>query len=95
MVVAVGVLAVVAVVAALYLARAFFVPLLLGILASYALRPVVDWLKLCRVPRPMARGIGARPAHAGPLSWVAFSVSDDAAAMVETLPRRRASCGKP
>ena len=46
MMVAVAAPAVVAVVAALYLARAFFVPLLLGILASYALRPVVDWLKL-------------------------------------------------
>ena len=37
--VAVGVLAVIALVAALYLARAFFVPLLIGILASYTLQP--------------------------------------------------------
>jgi hypothetical protein len=50
--VAVGVLAVIAVVAALDLAQAFFVPLLLGILASYALSPVVEWLKAIRVPRP-------------------------------------------
>src|SRR6476660_3342316 len=34
--VAVGVLAVIALVAALYLARAFVVPLLIGVLASYA-----------------------------------------------------------
>jgi predicted PurR-regulated permease PerM len=33
------VLAIIAFVAALYLARAFFVPLLIGILASYALHP--------------------------------------------------------
>jgi len=39
---AVAVLAVLALVAALYLARAFFVPLLIGILASYALHPLVD-----------------------------------------------------
>jgi predicted PurR-regulated permease PerM len=36
---AVSVLAIIAFVAALYLARAFFVPLLIGILASYALHP--------------------------------------------------------
>ena len=41
----VGLLAVIALVAALYLARAFFVPLLIGILASYTLSPVVGWLK--------------------------------------------------
>ena len=49
--VAVGAIAVIALVAALYLARAFFVPLLIGILASYALHPVVDWLKTWHVPR--------------------------------------------
>ncbi len=85
MILAVGVLAVIAVVAALYLARAFFVPLLLGILASYALRPVVDWLKLCRVPRPAAAAL-VLAVLVGSLSWVAYSVSDDAAAMVEKLP---------
>jgi predicted PurR-regulated permease PerM len=85
MMVAVGALAVIAVVAALYLARAFFVPLLLGILASYALSPVVDWLKLCRVPRPVGAAL-VLAVLVGTLSWVAFSVSDDAAAMVEKLP---------
>ena len=37
--VAVGILAAIALVAALYLAHAFFVPLLIGILASYTLSP--------------------------------------------------------
>jgi predicted PurR-regulated permease PerM len=83
--VSVGVLAVIAVVGALYLARAFFVPLLLGILASYALRPVVDWLKLCRVPRPVAAALVLAVLTAS-FSWVAFSVSDDIAGMVEKLP---------
>ncbi len=85
MMVAISAPAVVAVVAALYLARAFFVPLLLGILASYALRPVVDWLKLCHVPRPAAAAL-VLAVLVGGLSWVAVSVSDDAAAMVEKLP---------
>ena len=48
---AAGILAALAVVAALYLARGFFVPLLIGILASYTLHPLVDWLQACRVPR--------------------------------------------
>lgn len=56
--VAVGILTVIVLFAALYLGRAFFVPLLIGILASYALHPVVDWLKACYVPRA-AGGIGA------------------------------------
>lgn len=38
----VGILAVIALGAALYLARAFFVPLLIGILANCAFHPVVD-----------------------------------------------------
>ncbi len=83
--VAVGVLAVIALVAALYLARAFFVPLLLGILASYALSPVVEWLKAIRVPRPAAAAL-VLAALVGSSSWVAFSLSDDAAAVIEKLP---------
>ena len=79
--VAVGVLALVAVVAALYLARAFFVPLLIGILASYALSPVVEWLKAVHVPRPVGAAL-VLAVLAGSLSWVAFSLSDDAAAVI-------------
>lgn len=83
--VAAGVLAVIAVVAALYLARAFVVPLLIGILASYTLRPVVSWLKACRVPRPAGAAL-VLAVIIGASSWVAFSLSGDAAAMIEKLP---------
>ena len=82
---AVSVLAVIAIVAALYLARAFFVPFLIGILASYALRPVVNWLKACHIPRPAGAAL-VLAVLAGSLSWIAFSLSDDAAAVIETLP---------
>ena len=44
-----GWLALFALVAALYLARGFFVPLLIGIFPSYALHPLVDGLEACRV----------------------------------------------
>ena len=83
--VAIGVLAAIALVGALYLARAFFVPLLVGILASYALGPVVDWFKTMRVPRAAGAAL-VLGALVGSTSWVAFSLSDDAAAMIEKLP---------
>ena len=82
---ALGLLAVVALVAALYLARAFFVPLLIGILVSYALRPVVDWLQAHYLPRPAGAAL-ALVALVGSLSWVGYSLRDDAAAMIERLP---------
>jgi len=83
--VAVGILTVIALVAALYLARAFFVPLLIGILASYALSPVVDWLRARRVPSPVGAAL-VLAVLVGGLSWITVSLSDDFAAMVEKLP---------
>ncbi len=82
---ALTVLAAIALVAALYLARAFFVPLLIGILASYALRPVVDWLQAHYIPRPAGAAL-ALVALAGSLSWVGYALSDDTAAIIERLP---------
>lgn len=83
--VAIGLLAVIVFVAALYLARAFFVPLLIGILASYALSPVVEWLKRCYIPRAAGAAL-VLVVLVGGLSWIAFSLSDGAAAMIEKLP---------
>src|SRR5579859_2820996 len=68
----VGILATIAVVAALYLARAFFIPLLIGILAAYALRPVVDWLDRWRIP-PAAGAALVLGALTAALVWAAFS----------------------
>ncbi len=83
--VAVGVLAVIALVAALYLARAFVVPLLLGILGSYALRPLVNWFQARHIPGPVAAAL-VLAALVGGFSWIAFALSDDTAAMIEKLP---------
>ena len=74
-----------ALVAALYLGRSFFVPLLIGILASYALHPMVDRLEALRIPR----SIGAVLVLAlviGSFSWIGVSLSDDAEAMIEKMP---------
>ncbi|MDO8705185.1 MAG: AI-2E family transporter [Sulfuricaulis sp.] len=83
--VAINVLVVLALIAALYLGRAFFVPLLIGILASYMLRPVVDWLKALYVPRPVAAAL-VLVVLVGSLSWIALSLRDEATIMIESLP---------
>ena len=82
---AAGVLAVLALVAALYLARGFFVPLLIGILASYALHPLVDWLEACRVPRSVGAAL-VLAMVVGSFTWIAVSMSGDAEALIEKLP---------
>ena len=81
----VGVIAVITLISALYLAHAFIVPLLIGILASYALHPLVDWLKTYHVPRAVAAAL-VLGMLVGGLSWIVFSLSDDATAMIDQLP---------
>jgi predicted PurR-regulated permease PerM len=83
--VAVVILAAIALVSALYLERGFFLPLLIGILASYALRPVVDWLETCRIPRAVSAAL-VLALLVGGLTWVISSLSDDAVTMIEKLP---------
>ena len=82
---AIGMLAVLALVAALYLARGFFVPLLIGILASYALHPLVDGLAAWRLPRSIGAAL-VLAVLVGSFSWIGFSLSDDAMALIERLP---------
>ena len=81
----VGILVAIALVAALYLARGFFVPLLIGILASYALSPVVDWLKGWRIPHAVGAALVLATLLAG-MSWATLSLGGDAAAIIEALP---------
>lgn len=80
-----SILAVIALVAALYLARAFFIPLLIGILASYTLRPVVDWLQARRIPRAAGAAL-VLVTLIGGMGWVGHALSDDTAALIEKLP---------
>lgn len=83
--VSLGLLAVIALVASLYLARAFLVPLLIGILASYTLSPLVAWLNALRIPRSAGAAL-VLVVIVGSLYWITSSLSDDAAAMIEKLP---------
>ena len=53
-----AVLAVVAVIGLLFFARAVFIPITIAVLASYALTPLVDWLRdKTRLPKPVGAGL--------------------------------------
>jgi predicted PurR-regulated permease PerM len=66
-------------------AKAVFVPILLGIMASYALTPVVDSLQRWRIPRFVGAAV-LLSAIVGSLGWTAYRLGDDATALVESLP---------
>lgn len=85
MAVGVGILTVIASIAALYFGRAFFIPLLIGILTSYALHPIVDWLKAYHIPRAVGAALVLIVLIAA-AAWLAISLKDDAEAMIEKLP---------
>lgn len=83
--VALTVLAVLAGIFVLHWAKAVFIPLVIGLLISYALSPVVTWMEKWRIPR----AIGAALLLLGIVSGIgsaAYSLSDEAAGMIETLP---------
>lgn len=83
--VSICILAIIAFIAAMYLAQAFFLPLLIGILTSYTLSPVVKYLTWCHIPR----AVGAALVVAvliGALSWLGISLGSEATAMIEKLP---------
>jgi predicted PurR-regulated permease PerM len=53
-----AVLAVVAVIGLLFFARAVFIPITIAVLASYALTPLVDWLRdKTKLPKPVGAGL--------------------------------------
>ena len=70
---------------ALHAASAVVIPVLLGLAISYALSPVVDRLQRLRLPRAVGAAV-LLAAIFGGLGWTALSLSDDAAALVESLP---------
>ncbi len=83
--VSLAVLAVLASLYALHWAAAVVVPLLLGLTFSYALTPLVNRMVHLHLPRALAAALllVGIVGGVGTLSW---SLSDDAAAMVEALP---------
>ncbi len=80
------VLAVIASIFALHWAQPIVVPILLGVMFSYALTPAVDRLWRWRVPRPVGAGV-VLSAIAALIGWGAMALSDDATDLIETLPQ--------
>jgi predicted PurR-regulated permease PerM len=71
---------------ALQWARAVFIPLLLGVMLSYALTPAVDFMQRWRVPRAAAAGL-LLSAIVAAIGWGIWSLSDEASALVDSLPQ--------
>jgi predicted PurR-regulated permease PerM len=79
------VLASVAALATLKWASAFFIPLMLGLIFSYALSPVVDALERLRIPRAISAAVLILGILGGAAASV-YSFSDDVNQLVTSLP---------
>jgi predicted PurR-regulated permease PerM len=66
-------------------ASAVIIPLMVGLLFSYGLSPVVDWLAQRRVPRALSAAALVLGILSG-MAGMAYSLSDDASRLVESLP---------
>ena len=78
-------LTVLAIVFVLHWARAVFIPLMLGVMISYALSPPVNLMQKWRIPRALGAAVLFLGIVGGTGSLV-YSLSDDAAKLIEILP---------
>jgi predicted PurR-regulated permease PerM len=79
------VLTVLAVLATLRWASAFFIPLMLGFMFSYALSPLVDAMARARIPRSLSAAVLILGILGGAGASI-YSFSDDANALIISLP---------
>ena len=70
---------------ALRWAAPIVIPVLMGLLFSYALTPLVDRIVRLRVPRALAAGV-VMITLVGGAAWGAWSLSDQANNLIESLP---------
>lgn len=66
-------------------AKIVLIPLMLGVLASYALSPMVNWMENRRVPRWLGSA-ALLLALVGASGLIVYSLSDQAAKLMEALP---------
>lgn len=80
------VLAVLAVIYTLHWAREIFIPLMLGVMISYALSPLVELAYRWHIPRVVSAAVFLL-GIVGAVGSTVYSFSDEAAALIETLPQ--------
>ncbi len=80
-----AILAALAVLFTMHWASAVLIPLMLGVMLSYALSPIVARLHRWRVPRA-AGAACLLLAIVGGLGWTVYTLSDDATELLESLP---------
>ena len=69
----------------LHWASAVFIPVMVGLLFSYALSPVVAWLQACHIPRVVSAAVLILGIVGG-VSAAMYALADDASKLVESLP---------
>ena len=69
----------------LHWAKAVFIPFMVGLVFSYALSPIVNWLESRRIPRALGAGV-LLLALMGAIGSTAYSLSDEAVQLVDSLP---------
>lgn len=82
---ALTVLAILAGVFVLHWAQAVFIPLVVGLMINYALSPVVNLMQKWHIPRAIGAAI-LLLGIVGGVGSMAYSLSDEASSMIETLP---------
>ncbi len=70
----------------LHVGQAFFVPLVVGVLMTYALAPPVGWLSRLHVPRPIGAALVLSCVASGAV-YGTISLQDDASALIDQMPR--------
>ena len=83
---ALAILAALASVYALWLAQAFVVPLLLGIVIAYTLNPVVVWMEAIRIPRVIGTSI-VMVSVIGAIALGTYSLRGEVQTIIEQLPQ--------
>jgi predicted PurR-regulated permease PerM len=81
------VVAVLAAVAALRFARDLIIPVVLGVLISYALDPIVTALTRLRIPRAISAAL-VLGLFAGGIGFGVYTLQDDALALARSLPQK-------
>lgn len=69
----------------LYWAKAVFIPFMVGLIFSYALSPLVNWMALRRVPRSLGAAV-LLLAILGSIGTTAYFLSDETVRLVNSLP---------